>query len=424
MNYKIMFSGSVTILFSTECLPYYEWQSIGLKYSFIRSKQNGKLVRLMACDENEQYNSNTQKVDTFVHENMRMSSFVKHQGFPSYNKPYSFMNYMGNVSDVSEYIIMMESDMVIHQPINPKRLGVRPGVVFSSQHNYLIGADNNFKTRFLVTDNPVDKVGGIYIFHKEDAKKIAPLWFAYTKKVKDFMVEYPEIYLQETIENYDSVTRNEKKQAEWRCELYGYIFAASHLGIKHIISNDFLTYAGYNPIHQKVPSVIHYGIDFGVGEYSFQKMKHTNLNIKKCNNILFDNGHITSDSSKKDLVAIGTIDYLNGALCNYYESECNYKCDNNHIEKINNDINYIKNTWNCIDEHSECVNWTNNGECNSNPLFMNNVCTNSCGLCKKNIDTRANYIIIGSFIFILVLVIQFFNRIYKDDKENDKHHIV
>ncbi|CAI7821595.1 unnamed protein product [Closterium sp. NIES-53] len=38
-------------LFSGECTAYFDWQTLGLMYSFRRSGQPGKLVRLLACNE-------------------------------------------------------------------------------------------------------------------------------------------------------------------------------------------------------------------------------------------------------------------------------------------------------------------------------------------------------------------------------------
>ena len=40
-------------LFSTECNDYFDWQTLGLMYSFRRSGQPGQMVRLQSCNEDE-----------------------------------------------------------------------------------------------------------------------------------------------------------------------------------------------------------------------------------------------------------------------------------------------------------------------------------------------------------------------------------
>jgi hypothetical protein len=40
-------------IFSTECIPYFDWQTVGLMHSFSVSGQPGNITRLLSCsDEN------------------------------------------------------------------------------------------------------------------------------------------------------------------------------------------------------------------------------------------------------------------------------------------------------------------------------------------------------------------------------------
>ena len=41
----------IVTLFSGECSAYFDWQTLGMMYSFRRSGQPGKIVRLLACNE-------------------------------------------------------------------------------------------------------------------------------------------------------------------------------------------------------------------------------------------------------------------------------------------------------------------------------------------------------------------------------------
>ena len=43
-------------------------------------------------------------------------------------------------------------------------------------------------------------MGGFHIFHKDDLRKIAPLWLEYTKKVRAFGHAEPEAFFRESMD--------------------------------------------------------------------------------------------------------------------------------------------------------------------------------------------------------------------------------
>ena len=42
---------SLHTIFSTECKPYFDWQSLGVYYSFRKVGMPGKITRLSACED-------------------------------------------------------------------------------------------------------------------------------------------------------------------------------------------------------------------------------------------------------------------------------------------------------------------------------------------------------------------------------------
>jgi hypothetical protein len=415
---------NIHTIFSSECISFFDWQSLALFHSFNTSGQSGKITRLLACSEYDSYNDVLKDFgNTFVHRNMRDDPLVHEKNYPSYNKPYSIMAFLEKEDVSAEYIIMLDSDMIIRKPINPKSLGAKPGTVVSAEYSYLVGADNAFKKRFLDTDNSIYKVGGFHIFHIDDLRKIVPLWFEYTKKVRTFMHENVDTYLRESMLSPETAGDVQKKQAKWHAEMYGYIFAASQLNISHVVTKDVMLYPGYEPYLQRQPYILHYGIDYTVKNVLFNKMTHTNLYISKCNGFLFNNADLDINTSKKDSISIENIDQLNSALCYFYEEKCTQKCLPEHKEKIKEDLEYISNTWKCDDQNINCELWASQGECLENVLYMNNVCTKSCNLCIEehhNIDYKLVSLIT---IFIGVLLI-LGRRYYIIKKTEDKDHIV
>lgn len=408
------------VVFSVECLNMFDWQILGLIESF-KNMKNAKLIRILACNNYDDYNDPIKDlVETFVHENMRSSKKVNEKNYPSYNKPYGLFQLVKNVSDY-EYVMVIDSDVIIRKNINPYSLGVKPGFVYTIPCSHLFGVETNFKKRFLVTENTVDKVGGVQIFHISDVEKISSLWFEYTKRVRDFLMEKPDLYLEETFENYYSASSYEKNQAKWHAEMYGYVFAASHLDIKHIISESFLLHTGYYPYLQKAPYITHYGIEFNIGDVIFKKSEKENNLVLDCKLSLFENGNIDFNTTKNEYISIEAIDYLNMGLCGYYENNCNYKCSEEVIKKIENDIKYIKNSWRCDDQHKDCLIWKEKGECENNPKFMKNVCTKSCNKCPLEPYNYTNYFVFGLVVFLL-----FFGSRYikTTKKKKETQHVV
>ena len=46
-------SPSIHTVFTTECTPYFNWQTLGLLHSHHKSGQPGPVTRLMSCTEKE-----------------------------------------------------------------------------------------------------------------------------------------------------------------------------------------------------------------------------------------------------------------------------------------------------------------------------------------------------------------------------------
>jgi hypothetical protein len=59
-------------VFSAECIPAFDWQSVGLFYSFYHSKQPGRITRLLAC-EDEQLRVRAQATPALARAHLRPS---------------------------------------------------------------------------------------------------------------------------------------------------------------------------------------------------------------------------------------------------------------------------------------------------------------------------------------------------------------
>lgn len=247
---------SLHVVFSAECNAAMDWQSIGLFHSFHAAGQPGNITRLLACSKEQlRTYAGLDAGPTFVHHNMRFGHpLIDEVGYPSYNKPASVMFFLEQVDVKEEYIALLDADMLIRKPLDPIKLGAAPGVVVSAEYSYLVGTDSRnathdhcFARRFLEpTELPLmARCGGFHIFHREDIRRIAPLWIEFTRQVRAYAKRDPETFFAESFLNWhaaDGVTpdmwETRRRQAMWQAEMYGYIFGAARAGVSHVVREE------------------------------------------------------------------------------------------------------------------------------------------------------------------------------------------
>ena len=85
--------------------------------------------------------------------NMRDDPLVDEEGYPSYNKPYSLMAWLEAEDIAEDYIMMLDGDMLLREPIDPVALGAARGRVVSAEYTYLVGTEpgRGFAERFIAT---------------------------------------------------------------------------------------------------------------------------------------------------------------------------------------------------------------------------------------------------------------------------------
>ena len=397
------------LAFSAECNSLFDWHSVGIFYSFEYARQHGNITRLLACSE-EQLKSYPRAMlevgPTFVHRNMRDDPLVDEVGYPSYNKPYSLMAWL-EAGDIEEdYVLMLDGDMVLREDIDPEELGAAPGRVVSAEYTYLVGteAERGFAVRFIAKRlvRRLAQVGGFHIFHKDDLRKIAPLWLEYTKQVRAFGHAEPDVFFRESMQlppDTDEGTRQvRKKQAMWHSEMYGYVFAAAEVGVTHKVRRDVMLYPGYQPFMGRGPRVLHYGSDYTVDGAYFNKMMHTNLKLEECPKFLFNMPKTLTvpqyeQASARDGLCIEHLALMNAAFCRFYErhgcaaDRVPDECVKGGVQRFTASARRAALSQNkCADEKEGCRHWAGSGECQRNPAYMHSSCARSCGSCNMTID--------------------------------------
>ena len=350
--------------------------------------QQGGITRLLACSK-EQLRT-YQGLDigpTFVHHNHRADEGMNYAAF---NKPAS-VNYWvhsGAVPEGVEYVMQLDADMLIHRPLDPVAMGVKPGTVLSAPYDYLIGTKTGLADVFGVHNQHLQaRVGGVHVFHVNDLRRIAPLWLNFTERVRDFSCKDPERYYELAAPGGDRKDKSEdakgrRRQFMWMVEMYGYVFGAAEAGIeRHIVSRNLMLYTG--DVHAAPgPYIIHYGIDWNVKwdddegvkrEYSFNKLLYLSLDVASCPRWFFPLAPYAAVSDTgahrtyRDALCGKQMAIFNEAVCDYYSRHCEEvpQCppaDGVAARKAGAGA--------CVDLSQNCLSWARMGECTNNPDFM------------------------------------------------------
>ncbi|KAJ8768296.1 hypothetical protein K2173_021236 [Erythroxylum novogranatense] len=231
---------NIHTIFSTECTTYFDWQTVGLVHSFHQSGQPGNLTRLLSCTDED------------------LKQYKGHDLAPTHYVPSMSRHPLTDVD--AEFIIILDADMIMRAPITPWEFDAARGCPVSTPYDYLIGCDNELAKIHTRNPDACDKVGGF-----------ALLWLHKTEEVRADKAHYATNI---TGDIYSS---------GWISEMYGYSFGAAEMNLRHTINSEILIYPGYIPGYGVKYRVFHYGLEFRVGNWSFDKANWRDHDIvNKC----------------------------------------------------------------------------------------------------------------------------------------------
>ncbi|KAL7613352.1 hypothetical protein Lser_V15G07810 [Lactuca serriola] len=301
-------------LFSTECSTYFDWQTVGLMHSFGLSGQPGNITRLLSCTEEDlkKYKGHDLAPTHYV------PSMSRHpltgDWYPAINKPAAVLHWLNHVKTDAEFIVILDADMIMRGPITPWEFKAAKGKPVSTPYDYLIGCDNELAKLHTSHPEACDKVGGVIIMHIDDLRKFALLWLHKTEEVRADTAHYGKNITGDIYET------------GWISEMYGYSFGAAELKLQHVISREIMIYPGYAPEPGVKYRVFHYGLDFGVGNWSFDKANWRDVDL--VNNCwakfpdppeTLEADRTNEETYQRDLLSIECGKTLNEALQSHHE---------------------------------------------------------------------------------------------------------
>lgn len=315
-------------LFSTECSAYFDWQTVGFVHSFHLSGQPGQVTRLLSCTDEE--------LKTYTGHDLAPTHYVPSMShhpltgdwYPAINKPAAVYHWLNHASTDAEYLVILDADMIMRGPITPWEFGAERGHPVSTPYGYLIGCDNELAQIHTRHPEACDKVGGVIIMHIDDLRTLAPFWLHKTEEVRADRAHWAT-----------EITGDIYGQG-WISEMYGYSFGAAEINLRHRIRNDIMLYPGYIPIPGTEPRVLHYGIEFGVGNWKFDKAVWRDTDMTNVCWKLFPEppnaSTLTStddNNLRRDKISIECVRTLNEALRLHHVRR---NCPDLHSEQIYN----------------------------------------------------------------------------------------
>jgi len=251
-------------VFSVQPSKYFEWQVRYMAYHFNKSKQEGPLTRLLSGNHADHISP---QVDTWVAPPYRHLHF---DPYVPYNKPTAIIHWLRHSGVRSEYVIVVDPDCIFLRPLvtrakdgdgvvvhlgSGRDVAVSKGKPFG-QKGYMDwtkgGPFESLTKHYCPGCDKVDALAVPIVIHREDLEKIAPLWLSITEQIRA-----------------DKATWNKEWNAatfalSWTAEMYGYIFAAAKLGIKHSVSDRAQEIVGFN---KKVSApILHYSLKLSMGK--------------------------------------------------------------------------------------------------------------------------------------------------------------
>lgn len=214
------------VAYSAESSTYFGYQAHAGYYAYLTSNQakDSVYTRLLTSSEIDDL---AELIPTFQ---AKRHPFSKRYG-PINKADVIAKWFKSSQSPKEEVIVVIDPDNWLLQNLEPMVKKVKRGHALAQRAWY--GGSTRRITRMWQTicekncDFPLDMSAVPYFIHRDDLAAIAPLWKHYT------------IILKEKEESDNEFKRLfGGLQLNWCAEMYGYVFASAHVGIRHEIRSD------------------------------------------------------------------------------------------------------------------------------------------------------------------------------------------
>eukprot|EP00291_Cryptomonas_curvata_P007075 CAMPEP_0172183900 /NCGR_PEP_ID=MMETSP1050-20130122/19262_1 /TAXON_ID=233186 /ORGANISM="Cryptomonas curvata, Strain CCAP979/52" /LENGTH=252 /DNA_ID=CAMNT_0012857609 /DNA_START=1954 /DNA_END=2712 /DNA_ORIENTATION=- len=177
-------------------------------------------------------------------------------GYSPYNKPAAVDHWLREANPKEDIILVIDPDCMFVSPMN---IVVEEGAPIAQQAFYHFEMNSNdvsmqIARRYCKNCTFLDPIAVPIVIHRNDLQRIAPLWLAKTIEIRKDRKNWPNCWDNTTCSLIG---------LGWTAEMFGYVFAASELGIRHEIWN----LQAVPPGHQELSaSIIHYHVEVSLSD--------------------------------------------------------------------------------------------------------------------------------------------------------------
>jgi peptidyl serine alpha-galactosyltransferase len=216
-------------VFSTDGSLYQRWQADLLAYSHRKVRQPGSLTRLFSADG---------PPTPFAGTTFQTEPYSTHpltgDYYPANNKVMALKAWLEEAPPAEELVLLIDPDCIFLQP---QRESVSYGAPIAHPIGYLDPSHEQnleFVRKHCSRPKLAQALGIPILIHRDDLAALSPRWLEKTEEIRN-----------------DSESR---EHAGWLAEMWGYIFAAAEIGLKHNIRK----LARYSTENQADLPIIHY----------------------------------------------------------------------------------------------------------------------------------------------------------------------
>lgn len=286
---------SLVTIFSAECSTYHDWQAVVLYDSWKAAKVPGKLVRILACSQEQRktyarMNSIGDGMETHVHEKGEVAGI----NYSPLNKPWGIKSWLtdgeGAKLPNNTVILIVDPDMSFRTHGVPgdlaalaERASLLEGVALGLDYQYTVAGMRAQKwalpRHFNASTNVKDlqSIGPPILMRKDSLKRLAHGWYDITLQIVSNQTQW-------------NMVHDGQQFAPWIAEMYGYTLAAAGW-LRHETQAQWAELEAPQPPFASTggrylpdPLLIHYSHPFQLCGQNFGKYQYKYLDPLKCSN--------------------------------------------------------------------------------------------------------------------------------------------
>jgi len=224
---------------------HFEWQVRYMHLWFRQAGMPGAITRLLTANGPD---SLMGQVPTHV---APPPHNPRDPGYSPYNKPSAVAHWLAQAQPTEDVVLVIDPDCMF---VSRMEVVVEEGAPIAQQAFYNFDVDSDdppmqIARRYCRNCTFLDPIAVPIIIHRRDLARIAPLWLQKTMEIRNDRANWPNCWDNRTCHGTG---------LGWTAEMFGYVFAASELGIRHEIWDLQVV----PPVHKEViTSIIHYHVE-------------------------------------------------------------------------------------------------------------------------------------------------------------------